>query len=243
MKLFTLLSLITLLSFNSQYILAQTNNSNNSNTNKFKTIFPGNDSKTKVSGFGAINMDLGKISDKTGFNMGVDMAVLMNQSFYFGIYGRTLLSFPEYNFEYYESDTNINITATRRAFFTHGGIIIGGIFYPNKPLHFGLSTKIGGGAIGTFNTSKEHISDKTNYNKDNWGTGPLLVITPQLDVEMNINYWFKFRLAIGYQWVSGASIMYKYKQTDGTIIDKTLIKPSNLSSPYISLGLVFGWFK
>jgi hypothetical protein len=72
---------------------------------------------------------------------------------------------------------------------------------------------------------------------------PLMVITPQLDVEMNVNYWLKFRVAVGYQWVSNSSLVYQYKQTDGTIIDKTLVNSSDLSSPYISLGFVFGWFK
>lgn len=236
--------LITLLFFTvNPSLKAQNKDSLNSKTSEYATVFQNNKEKPSVSGFGAINMDFGSIKDNIGFNTGLDLAVLMNKSFYFGLYGRALLSFPEYDFEYYNSDTNTNLSANTHGFFTHGGIIIGGIFYPNKPIHFGLSTKIGGGAFGMVNTNDKYHYEKNNNYKDSWIMGPVMVITPQLDVEMNINYWFKLRLGVGYQWVSNSSLDYQYMDANGSIIDKKLISSSDLSSPYISLGLVFGWFK
>ncbi len=228
-----------------QNVNAQNNGSTKNETTEYKTIFKNSNNKTKISGFGAINIDLGSVSNNTSLNLGLDIAVLMNRSFYFGIYARTLLSFPEYNFDYYNSDTNINLAVSSRGIFAHGGMIIGANFFPNKPVHFGLSTKIGGGAFGIIeNDGKYHNYDRNRnyYNNNPWSMAPLLVITPQLDIEMNINYWFKFRLSAGYQWVSNSSLNYQYLE-NGNIIDKTLISSSDLSSPYLSLGLVFGWFK
>jgi len=244
MKKFISLLTIILLFAGIQSINAQKSDSTKTKSSEYKTVFNHSNSKPSVSGFGAIAMDFGTVSSNLGFNMGLDLAVLMNKSFYIGIYERNLLSFPEYNFNYYNSDTNINLEATTRGFFAHGGIIIGGVFFPNNPLHFGLSTKLGGGAFGMFNTNEQYYENKKDFNyKESWVMAPLMVVTPQLDVEMNLNYWFKLRLSLGYQWVSNASLTYEEKDLNGNINKKTLLTSSDLSSPYISLGIVFGWFK
>lgn len=244
MKNYITLITISLFFIGIQSISAQNSNSSESNKSEYKTIFNAGQNKPSLSGYGALVMDFGTVSSNLGFNMGLDLAVLINKSFYIGIYERNLLSFPEYNFNYYNSDTNINIETTTRGFFAHGGIIIGGVIFPNKPLHLGLSTKIGVGAFGLFNTNQQHYDYNNNTNhQGSWFMGPLMIATPQLDLETNISYWLKLRLSVGYQWVSNSSLTYQEKDVNGQINDKTLLTSSDLSSPYLSLGLVFGWFK
>ena len=209
----------------------------------YKTIFKTNGNKPKVTGFGVVNMDFYNVSNNFVFNPGMDLAVLLNRSFYFGIYGRGMASFPTYQFDVAIIDSNQNETIDTRAMFLHGGLIVGGIFMPNKPIHFGLSTKFGvGGFMLIDNSNYNHQGSQNYQNNPTYYMAPLFVITPQLDIEMNINYWFKFRLGIGYQWVSNASINYN-TYANGVVENKELINTSELSTPVVSFGLVFGWFK
>ncbi len=242
--LMTVMLLIAATSFAQQ---ANPKDSTKAESSEYQTLFSHNGEKPKVSGFGALNLDFGQVSDQFAFNMGLDMAVLFNRSVYFGLYGRGMTSLPAYTINLYNADSNRNYTQESYGMFFHGGFIVGGIFKPTKPIHIGFSTKIGWGAYTIFDKDDYQYydkDDKESYYKENtWVLAPLMVITPQLDIEMNVNYWFKLRLGVGYQWVSSSTLSYKTIDANNVITEKELFNTSDLSSPTVSIGFVFGWFK
>jgi len=209
--------------------------------NEFHTIFGKSGEKTKISGFGALMLDFGNIEHNLGLNIGIDGAVLINQSFYVGIYGRALATTPSYTYEVY-SDNNKTFNLTRNAFLGHGGLLVGYIFSPNSPIHVGLSTRFGMGGISLFEDFVHQPYDPNKpYYYENPYIAPLYVFSPQLDLEMNLTKWFKLRLAAGYQFVSNASLEVTTIE-NGKKVQREVLNTSSYNTPTVSLGFVFGMF-
>ena len=209
----------------------------NAQEEDYRTIFGNSDNPSSVSGFGAVALDFGSINGDFALMMGGDGAVLFNRSFYVGGYGRGLVT--QLTYEYSKFGSLGFREYSEQAAFGHGGLLVGYVFNPTKPFHFGISGKFGMGGIGLY--------DRNNYNYYDKGTdyislAPVYVLTPQADFEMNLTNWFKFRASAGYQWVSSESLNY-LTQEDGNIIEKELLNSSDFSTPTFSLGFVFGWFK
>lgn len=209
---------------------------------EYKTIFGKSGEKTKVSGFGTVTYDFMNINNDFGLMIGGDGAVLINRSFYIGFYGKGLTTTPKFNYNYYKKDSLANISANKRLAFGHGGLFIGYIFQPEKAIHFGFNLKFGGGVVSIIDDyTKDYYYNEKDYYKET-PIYPVYVLTPQVDLEMNITYWFKFKISAGYQFVTKDIIKYKALE-NGSIVEKELFNTSDLSSPLISLGFVFGWFK
>ena len=209
---------------------------------QFQTIFGKSGEKTKVSGFGAFMMDFGSIENNFGLNLGLDGAVLINRSFFMGIYGRALVTAPSYNYISFDSDKK-KVEMNQNAFFGHGGLLIGYVFAPTRPIHFGFSTRFGMGGISLYDDYQHGNYDPaSNHYKDSPYIAPLYVFSPQFDVEMNVTSWFKFRLSAGYQFVSNASLEVKTIE-NGKYIQKEILNTSSFNTPTLSLGFVFGMFK
>lgn len=206
---------------------------------EFQTIFKGSNSKTSISGFGAVTMDFGSINNEFGFQMGGEGAVLFNKSFFIGMYGKGLTTLPLYEFEQYSPLVGANVSYAKRAGFGHGGLLIGAIFQPQKPIHFGLSGKFGVGGVGLFDDYSNNYYDQDN---DFTSFGPFYVFTPQADLEMNIASWFKIRASLGYQIVTSLEAKYQSLES-GELVEKVLFNTSDFSTPTFSLGFVFGWFR
>ena len=211
---------------------------------EYKTIFGKPGSKTKVSGFGTFSMDFMNVDQSFGLVMGGEGAVLINNSFYIGFYGRGLATMPLYSGTFYVDSLSANVNIDRRLVFGHGGLFVGFILSPDKPIHFGFNTKFGMGGVGLVEDFYSNNGNHNDYyyNDNSVYAHPVYVITPQIDVEMNIAYWFKFKLSAGYQFVSSQTMKYNVLE-DGKLIEKELFNTNKLSSPSISMGFVFGWFK
>ncbi len=210
----------------------------NAQEDDFRTIFGNSDGETSISGFGAVTLDFGIINQEFGLIMGGEGAVLFNRSFYVGAYGRGLTTLSNYNYYQYSYVLQRNVLISQQASFGHGGLLIGSVFYPTNPIHFGASLKVGMGGIGLFDKNYDNAFNSENYKS----AGPFYVLTPQADFEMNMTNWFKFRASIGYQWVSQASIKYQTSE-NGSIITKEVLNAQEFKTPTFSLGFVFGWFK
>jgi hypothetical protein len=244
MKKIYLLAFTLLIGYSS---IAQTNEKETpKKESNFNTIFHNrNQEKTIVSGFMALNMDFGSINKEFGLLLGIDGAVLINQSFFVGIYGRGLATMPTYNYTFYNKDSSSNISATHRGLFYHGGLLLGYVFYPNKPFHFGISTRIGAGGISLI----EDYSYHHKYSPKGCDTyddlpyiAPLFVFSPQIDAEINITNWMKFRASVGYQYVANSSL-YVSSIESGKLIETELLNTKDYNTPTFSIGFVFGWFQ
>jgi len=210
---------------------------------QYRTIFGKSGKKTKVSGFGTFTMDFMNVDNDFGLMMGSDMAVLIDNRFYIGFYGRGLTSMPSYQYSYYVDSIGDNVDIKRRMVFGHGGLIIGYIFKPDSPVHFGFNTKFGAGSVGFIEDYDEDYNYHDNYYMDNTlYMHAIYFFTPQIDFEMNLTYWFKFKLSAGFQFASNKSIKYN-KLENGEIIEKNLFSTKKLNTPVVAMSFIFGWFK
>jgi hypothetical protein len=222
---------------------AQKNDTTKSES-EYRTIFGKPGEKTKVSGFGTFTMDFMNVDNKFGLMMGSDMAILIENMFYIGFYGRGLTSMPTYKYSYYVDTLGANVDINRRMTFGHGGLIIGYIHNPENPVHFGFNTKFGVGSVGFI---EEYNSDNNYHNSYYYGDNSLYLhsiyfFTPQVDFEMNLTYWFKFKISAGYQFVSNKTIEYSCLE-DGVVTNKVLFNTDRLRSPVLAMSFIFGWFK
>lgn len=209
----------------------------------YRTIFKKSNNSVKVSGFGAINIDFGYTDNNLRVLPGLDLAALFNHSFFVGIYGRVLGNAPSYNYSYFSRALKKDINVSQNAIFGHGGLLVGGIFFANKPIHFGLSGRFGVGGIALYDSYDRYNYDNSYQDYYDYPySDPVFVFSPQADIEMNITNWFKFRVSAGYQYVSSSSVNY-ITYEGGKYIEKELFNTSTYSTPTVTLGLVFGWFK
>jgi len=210
---------------------------------EYHTLFGNKNGKTKVSGFGTFSMDFGNMNNDFGLMMGGEGAVLINRSIFIGFYGRGSATMPSFSYSYYSESLNKELSVNRKAAFGHGGLMFGAIFNPTKPIHFGFTIRIGGGGVSLINDYMKDMQSSHRYEYDDYPyVAPLFVMHPQLDLEMNLTNWMKFRVSGGYQYVSSASLMYSTIE-NGSIVKKELFNTNIFSTPTLSLGFVFGWFK
>ena len=169
--------------------------------------------------------------------------VLINESN--GNWNSTVLNDPTKKVFYIEpGEYTTNIELTQRGVFAHGGLLIGYVFTPTKPIHLGFSARIGGGGITLIDDySSSYYDPNYKYKYDDYPyAAPLLILSPQVDLEMNLTNWFKFRISAGYQYVNDASVKVKVMD-GGKIVEKEVFNASSYSTPTFSMGFVFGWFK
>jgi len=199
----------------------------------FNTLFK-NNGKTSVSGFGGLIMEFSSMDDQFTYSMGGVGAVLFNQSFFFGGYGIGSVNFPTYTID----QPNIN-SVDKSILLGHGGFYTGFIFSPNKPVHIGVSSKFGWGAV----TLMDEIYRNNNYYpypNENYIVDQVFVITPQLEAEFNIASWFKVNMGLGYRIVTGVEATYIPYGTTEAI---PYFDSNAFNSATFQLGLYFGWFK
>lgn len=212
------------------------------NESEYRTIFKSPANSVKVRGFGAVNIDFGYTNDNLRVLPGLDLAALFNRSFFVGIYGRIMGNAPYYTYTQYNIDMNKSLTVSQNTLFGHGGLLIGGVFFADKPIHFGISGRFGVGGVGLYDSYNHRRYEKPIYYDNYYPySDPVFVFSPQADFEMNITNWFKFRLSAGYQYVGSSSVEYLGVE-NGIPVIKELFNTSEYSTPTVTLGLVFGFF-
>lgn len=196
-------------------------------------LLTGRDGKVHVSGFGAPIVGFSSVEGNFAVYNGGGGAVLLNQTFYAGVYGMglstehsrdefTLLNSQNQKITYTDLHTN----------FGHGGFWLGYIHKPERAVHFAASTKLGWGSIAL--TEQEYGVDKY----DNVVTDNVFVVNPQLEVEMNLLRWFKMNIGAGYQFVTGVD--KTYKDISGNRV--RFFDAADFSQPQLTVSLLFGGF-
>ena len=206
---------------------------------EFKTLFSSN-GESSVSGFGGIVLDFSSVNGDFGYSMGAEGAALFNKSVFIGLYGQALVNFPSYQLNSYSIVLDENVVKNKSLVFYHGGFYTGFVFKPNNPIHFGISSKFGWGGVSL-------LDDFDNYyNNPNYKYPDIdlvFVLTPELEVEMNITNWFKFNMGIGYRFVSGLDETYTVKSDNGIITEVPYFESDEMNSLTFSMGFLFGWYK
>ncbi len=125
-------------------------------------------------------------------------------------------------------------TDNLRLNFGHGGLWLGYINNSHKLIHWGISTRIGGGGISLMNKDY-HIDDEDEYSQE-----AVFVLRPTLEMEIKLARWFKMNINAGYRLVTGISDDKYYSSATGD--QKSYYTPDMFNSPTIGIGFLFGGF-
>lgn len=193
----------------------------------------GNNGKTSVTGFGAPIVQFWSKGGEMAVSSGGGGAVLINQTFFFGGYGLGMAT--EHNVEnlkVIQSGGNTVNYPTLRTNFGSGGFWLGYIHHHKEAIHWGISTKVGWGVISMMDADFE--TDMHN----GIGVDGVFVFIPQIEMEMNINRWFKINIGAGYQMVNGVN--KTYTNTNNQVVN--YYNSSDYNSPQASISFLFGGF-
>ena len=190
--------------------------------------------KIFISGFGGIISETSGLHNNISDCIGAGGALTLNHYFYLGGYGLTMTSNHYITdlvipIEYaYDSASQYFYNGKKvRTSFSHAGLWVGGIFFPKKRFHLGISSRFGWGTIHLTEGENNSYIYTTNYRLE-YSNDKVFVITPQLELDVAITSWLKCNVGLGYRYVTG--------------IDYDRYKEFNFSTPQISIGLFFGGF-
>jgi len=197
-----------------------------------KYLLSGN-GKVVVSGFGGPTVGFSAIEDNLAVFTGGGGAVLLNQKVFFGGYGEGLSTIHER-----DPFTIVNASGFKEEYtdlrteFGHGGFWLGYIHQSHKAIHLAASTKVGWGGASLIDKSdwKKHDGDLVTDN--------VFVLTPQLEVELNMLRWFKINIGAGYRLVSGFG--KTYENIDGERVK--YFDEADFSQPELTVSFLFGGF-
>jgi len=202
--------------------------------NKPEYLFEGN-GKVRVSGFGGPMVGFSATEGDFSVFSGGGGAVLLNQTFFFGGYGMGLTT-QHNRGEFMMYDPTLNKTVTYPNLVTefgHGGLWLGYVHQSYKKVHLAASSKFGWGALT--------LIDEDYKSDELWSlaTDVVFVVTPQLEVEMNLFRWFKVNIGAGYRFVTGVDKTYCMTK-DGPKIK--YFDAKDFSQPEVNVTFMFGGF-
>jgi hypothetical protein len=181
-----------------------------------------------VSGFGGVLTTFSTITDEFAVTVGGGGAALFNNKFFIGGYGEGLST------EHYLRDLqNYN---QMQLTFGHGGLWLGYIHNPHQLVHWNVNTKIGWGGVGL--AYPGFVMDNSSMIM----TDVVFVLSPQLEMEVNLFPWMKFTLGAGYRWVNGVNQTYEFITPSGNIENRPYFSSADFNSITINAGFLFGNF-
>jgi hypothetical protein len=190
------------------------------------------DNGIRVSGFGAPIVEFSSVDGEFAVCSGGGGAVLINQQFFFGAYGMGLATDqPRYSLTVINAEGKPVSYKNYRPMIGHGGFWLGYIHDYKNLLHWGISTKIGWGAVSLVDPKY-----KNDWNELGWDA--VFVFSPQAEMEINLFTWFKFNVGLGYRMVSGVNDTYVNQDHQ----EMRFFKSDAFSSPTATVSLLFGNF-
>lgn len=197
--------------------------------NEMRYVFGENN--CRVSGFGAPIFEFSSYNGSFAFYTGGGGAAIFNNTFYIGGFGMGLAENASFGPIY--NDNGVVVEEDLSLSFGYGGLWVGYIFRPNAPIHFGISSKFGGGAAVLSYAEFDH--SEFEYHMDYVG-----VVSPQIEVELNLARWFKINFGVGYKFIVGVSdAEYIYNAAANT---RPYFDKNDFSTPYANISLLFGGF-
>ena len=195
-------------------------------------------SETKLSGFGNTHSEATLVGNRIAYVSGASGAFLFNYTFYAGIYSLGLESrhlFEDIYPATHHPDNNVlqPTHINNRLQFNHGGLMLGYIHNPNKLWHINTNIKFGRGKIALMDKNFNFL-DFEQHHRDWVG-----VITPEVDIEVNLTRWCKLGFSFGYRWVYGVDNR-TYTNAKGKV--NQLFNATDFSSPTFGVKVHFGGF-
>lgn len=188
----------------------------------YQTVFSKN-GFSKISGFGSILNELSVSRNSkigTFYSVGLEGALLINQRFYFGLFGMSSVA----PYDIYKGNDFSNALM-----FVQMGTTMGYKFQPNRAIHFTVGLRTGYGHLQQIEQWRDWNRDN-NFNFRDYPYASSFIVSPHINVEANFFPWMKANVGVGYRFAFGGGDFG--------------IDPSNdLSMPIAQLGFSFGWFR
>ncbi|MFA6924267.1 MAG: hypothetical protein WC223_08425 [Bacteroidales bacterium] len=162
-----------------------------------------------------------KINNKYGISLGVVAGVLLNEKFYLGAYGYKLANTSS-TFTKKDYLCEDGVHRDLKLSFGHVGLIVGYYHSQEKPVHWGITSKIGMGTISLIDNGYGYYAKKYLNNS-------VYVVTPQLELEFDLSDWIKLNLGVGYRYTIN--------------VKNNAYSQSDFNSPVVSLSFAFGKFR
>lgn len=175
------------------------------------TLFGGK--KTKLGGYGAVEVHYAHINGEDGVLTGGEGALLFDHRLAIGIAG--------YGWSNQQQLTPNQNLEQPYLHFGYGGLLLRyHVYLPNSPIYFSAAALVGGGAVGLTNTWNGSL-----YREN---TDGFFIVEPELGVHVNFTRWMRLGVDAGYRVTSGIS---KFGFTD-----------SNFNGVSLGGNVGFGWF-
>lgn len=200
----------------------------NAQDNNAKPKYLFQNANISVSGFAAGFAEFSSIQGDFALSAGGEAAFIFGNAFYIGGYGMGLSTrhFKE------GLDTIVNINSPVIS-FNHAGFWLGYLYKSNKIFHPGISTKIGWGNISLFDRNSD-----PDFNADK-ATDRVMVITPQIELDINLTNWLKINIGAGFRFVTGIDKTYKFENS--SIVNK-YYDLKDFNSPIGTVTIIIGGF-
>ena len=154
--------------------------------------------KKLISGFGNFTLSFGAMGDNLLVLNGGGGAFLVNQKYYFGIYGVGIFNgaIKEFMID--------GILIPHKLEFGHGGLYLGYVHNYKKIVHLGFSSRIG---LGDISYKKPNPQKKSGFDgSDLRYHERIFSFYPQVEIELALISWFRINMGLGYQIVLGLDL-------------------------------------
>jgi len=168
-----------------------------------QTLF--GDRPLKITGFGGPFMSFTSFDNEFAYMMGGGGGIIIN-NLMIGGYGIGLANTLYFD----DSDEEIS--------FGHGGFWLGYQLIPHKLVHPVIQVQLGWGGL---NSKDRYGALIDNLDK-------LFIITPIIEVEMNVTRFFRIGLGGSYRFAA--------------FTDNNILSAGDMSGPGVNLAFKFGWF-
>lgn len=182
--------------------------------------------KVVLSGFGSPFVEFSSLNNQFAVCVGAGGALMINHAVFIGGYFEGLTT----NHYMDDLETIVNMEDPKIS-FEHGGIWLGYVYKHKKPVHGGVSMKLGWGEI-------DLEGDGYNYNPDlDYDfRDRIFTILPQIEMELNMTKWFKINIGVGYRFVTGIDATYFDDQNNQV----KFYNNGDFNSPVGTISLIFG---
>ncbi len=150
-----------------------------------------------ITGYGYPEVGFTTINDKFSVVVGGGGGMLINQSFYLGLFGTGITNKPSLNDNEY----------IRGGW---GGLQLGYTPDMKDLLHLNFAVNLG---YGAFSVKDKNVVDNKDKKK-NLETIQAFVITPRVGIELNVTKFFVLNIGGGYRWVYSNDTKDKLKDVN-----------------------------
>ncbi len=162
------------------------------NSDEVMSIFSGG---SEIKGFGAFEMKLTPIADRTSLFIGATGGVNVNKYFMLGVAGYGLASGTEISGEIPPKDLRLN--------GGYGGLLVGFNIFSREVVHLSIPIVFGVGQMYITDPTFFSNSSDSDYTIEN---SAFMVVEPGANVVFNITSFFRLGMGGSYRYVQGLSL-------------------------------------